>query len=132
MSLELIYLWKLVEVSFSSIVYAGLIPLMNRFSRRSLKNRMNLLSDLVFMGRIKIIFLSYSYNTNIYLFTLFEVTGVLPVRYVAIYLMLSMILVNTVLVHFASGVIGSSSCLIVSCFLMNLMFFGYMYAHGGG
>ena len=68
MSLDLSYLWKAVEASLSSLIYAGLIPLVSRCSCRSLKTWMNLLYDLALMGRIKILFLSYSYSTNRYLF----------------------------------------------------------------
>ena len=84
MSLELSSIWKGVEASLSSLIYDVLIPLVSRCSCRSLKTRMNLLSGIALMGKIKILFLSHSYNTNRYLFTLFEVTVNLPVKSVAI------------------------------------------------
>ena len=61
MFLALSSLWKSVEASFSSIIYSGLVPLVGRGSWRSLRTRMNSLSDLSFMGSINILFLSYSY-----------------------------------------------------------------------
>ena len=39
---------------------------------------------LAFMGRIRILLLSYSYNKNIYLLSLVEVTGDFPIRSVDI------------------------------------------------
>ena len=87
MYLDLSSLWKSGEASLSSIMYSGLSPLVSRCSCRSLKTHMNLLYDLAFMGRIKILFLLYSYITNIYLFPLFEVTGNLPVKSVDICLL---------------------------------------------
>ena len=84
---------------------------------------MNSLSDLNFMVRIKLLLLSYSYRTNIYLFSLFEVTGNLPVKSVAIWLLWSMILVKTVFVCCESGDIGGSSSFVGSCYLVDLMFF---------
>ena len=104
-------------------MHAGLIPLVSMWLYRSLNCRMNLLSDLDFMGRIKMILLLYSYNMNSYLFILLGVTGNLPVRYLAIYLFWSMIFVNTLLVRCDSGVISGSFCIIGSCFLVELMFF---------
>ena len=59
MYLDLSYLWKAVEASLSSLMYAGFSPLASRVSCRPLKTRMNSLSDLAFMGCIKILFLSY-------------------------------------------------------------------------
>ena len=96
MSLALSYILKVEEDSLSSLVYAGLIPLVSRCSCRSLTNRIYLLYDLTFMGRINILLLSYSYNKNISLFLLLEVTWNLPVRSVVICLLWSMILENTV------------------------------------
>ena len=61
-SLALSYLWKAGEASLSSLVYYGLRPQVVRCSWRSLKTQMNSISDLVFMGRINIILLSYSCN----------------------------------------------------------------------
>ena len=104
-------------------MYDGLIPLVSMCSYRSLKTQMNYLSDLAFMGRIKILLLLYSQSTNIYLFPLFEVTGNLPIKSAAIFLLWLMILVNTVLVHCASGVIGGSSSFIGSCCLLDFIFF---------
>ena len=86
-SLYLSSLWKAGEVSLSSLVYAILIPLVSRCSCRYFKTQMNLLSDLAFMGRIKILFLLYLYSTNRYFFTLFYVTGNLPVKYDTIFLL---------------------------------------------
>ena len=83
---------------------------------------MNSLSDFSFMGWIKILFILYSYNTDIYLFTLFEVIGNLPVKSVAIRLLWLMILVKNVLVCCTSSVIVGSSCLIGSFSLVDLMF----------
>ena len=59
--------------------------------------------------------LSYSYITNIYLFPLAEVTGNLPVRSVDICLFMLMILMNILLVHCVSVLIGGSSCIIGCC-----------------
>ena len=101
-------------------MYVGLIHLVSRCPCRSLKTRMNLLYILDFTGRIRILLLSYSYNTNIYLLTMFEVTGNLPVRYLDICLLWLMILVNTVLVCCASGVIVGYSCIVRSCRLVDL------------
>ena len=84
MPLALSFLWKAGEASFSSLIYYGLIPLMSRCSWRSLKTRTDSLSDLAFMGLTNVLLLSYSYIYNRYLFPLLEVTGNLPVRYVAI------------------------------------------------
>ena len=64
MFLDLSSIWKVADDSFSSIMYSGLIPLVSRCSCKSLKNRMNSLSDLDFTVRIKIILISYSYKTN--------------------------------------------------------------------
>ena len=64
MPLYLSSLWKAVEASLSSIMYDGLSLLVSRCSCRYLKTRMNLLSDISFMGRIKIILLFHSYSTN--------------------------------------------------------------------
>ena len=69
MSLALIYIWMAGEASLSSLMCAGLIPLESRWSCRSLNTRMNLLSDIAFMGNINILLLLYSYNTNRYLFS---------------------------------------------------------------
>ena len=63
---------------------------------------MNSLSDLTFMEQIKMILLLYSYSTNRYLFSLFEDTGNLPVKSVAILFLWLMILVKTVLMRYAS------------------------------
>ena len=54
-SLELGYLWKAVEYSLSSLMYAGSIPLVSRCSCRSLNTCMNSMSDIAFMGRIIIL-----------------------------------------------------------------------------
>ena len=123
MSFYLCYFWEAVVDSLSSLIYSGLISLVIKCPWRSLKIRMNSLYDITFMGQIKMIFLSYSYKTNLYLFPLFEVTGNLYFKCVSICLFCSMILVNNVLVHCASGVIGGSACCIGSFFLVDLMFF---------
>ena len=62
MSLALIYLCKVGEAPFSSIIYAGLSPLASRCSWRSLETHMKLLSNIAFMGRINILLLYYSYK----------------------------------------------------------------------
>ena len=109
--MELSSIWKGVEASLSSLIYDVLIPLVSRCSCRSLKTRMNLLSGIALMGKIKILFLSHSYNTNRYLF-----------QSVSICLLWSIILANTVLVRYNSGFIGGSSSFIGSCCLVDLMF----------
>ena len=114
LSLDLSSIWKAVEDPLSSIMCAGLIPLANRCSCRSLKTQVNLLSDISFIGCIKIILLLFLYITDTYLFQLFYITGNLPVKSVAICLLWLMILVNIVLVHCASGFIGCSSSFIGS------------------
>ena len=96
----------------------GIIPLVSRCSCRYLKTRMNSLSDIAFIGWIKILFLYYSYSTNIYSFLIFEVTGDLHVKSVPIFLLLSMILVKTVLIHCTSGVIGGSFSYFVHCLFL--------------
>ena len=94
MSLDSSYLWKAGKAPLYSIVYAGLSPLMSRFSCRSLKTQINYLSDINSMEQIRILCLTYSYNMNMYLLPLFEVTGNFPVRYVAIFILWSMILLT--------------------------------------
>ena len=98
----------------SSIVYYVFSPMVSRCSCMSLNTRVKLQHDIDFMGRIRILLRFYSYKTNIYLFTMFEVTGNLPVRSVAIFLFWSMILVATMLLHCYSGVVGGSSFLVGS------------------
>ena len=49
MLLDLSSLWKSGEVSFSSLIYADLSPLISRCSWRSVKTQTNLLSALDFM-----------------------------------------------------------------------------------
>ena len=98
-------------------------PLLSRCSCISLNTRMNLLHDIYFMGRIRILLRLYSYKTNIYLLPMFEVTGNLPVRSVDICLLCLMIFVKSVVVLCVSGVIDSSSCLIGSCCLVELILF---------
>ena len=121
-NLDLSSLWKSGDASFYSLIYTGLIPLSSRWSCRSLKTRMNSLSDLTFMEQIKMILLLYSYSTNRYLFSLFEDTGNLPVKSVAILFLWLMILVKTVLMRYASVFISWSSSFIESCQLVDLMF----------
>ena len=87
MSLELIYICNKLDVSLTSIMYDVLSPMVSRSSYRSLKNLMNSLSVIYFMGLIKILFLSYLYNMNRYLFPLFEFTVNLIVMSVAICLL---------------------------------------------
>ena len=119
MSFYLCYFWEAVVDSLSSLIYSGLISLVIKCPWRSLKIRMNSLYDITFMGQIKMIFLSYSYKTNLYLFPLFEVTGNRPVRYVVISLLWLIILVKSVLVRCVSGFIVDSY--IGSCCLVDLM-----------
>ena len=85
MSLELGYLWKVGEASFSSIVYYVLSPLVSRILFMSLNTWVKFLHDIDFMGRIRILLQFYSYNTNIYLFPMSEVIRKLPIRYVDIF-----------------------------------------------
>ena len=89
----------------------------------SLNTWVKLQHDINFMGRIRILLQFYSYNTNIYLFIMFEVTGNLPVRSVDICLLWLMIIVKTVLVRCVSGLIDGSSCIIGSCCLVGLIIF---------
>ena len=70
MSSDLSNLCKVGEVSLSSVMCSGLIPLARICSWRSLKTLTNFLSDIFFLGRINILLLWYLYNTNIYLFPL--------------------------------------------------------------
>ena len=96
--------------------------MVSRCPCRYLKTCMRFMSDFAFMGRIKIPLLLYSYSRNRYLFTLFEVTGNLPVKSVVICILWLMILVNALLVRCASGVISGLSSLVGSCCLVDLMF----------
>ena len=68
MSLTLSSIWKAGEASLSSLLYYGVSTLVSRCSWRSLKTRMNSLSDLAFMGLINVLFLSCSYIYNRYFF----------------------------------------------------------------
>ena len=70
------------------------------------------MSILALMVQNRMMLILYSYNMNIYFLPLLEFTGNLPVRYVTIFLLGSKILVNNMLVHCSSGVIGGSSCLL--------------------
>ena len=81
------------------------------------------MSSLSFIGMIKILFLLHSKNTNRYLFPLFEVTGNLAVKYVSIFLVWSIILVNNLLVHCAIGFISGSLSFIGACCLVDFMLF---------
>ena len=123
MHLDLGYLWKEGEASLSSIVYSFLSTLVCRCSCMSLNTPVKSLHDINFMGRTRILLRLYSYNTNIYLFPMFEVTGNLPVRSVDICLLWLMVSLKTVLVRCVSGVIDGYSCLIVSCCLVDLILF---------
>ena len=122
-SLDLTSIWKAGEDSLSIIMYAGLSPLVSRCSCRPLKARPNLWYVIAFMERIMIRLLLYSYNMNRYLLPLFEVTGNFPVRSVSICLLWLMILVSTVLVRCASGVIGGSYFIMGTCGLVDTRFF---------
>ena len=65
----------------------------------------------------------YSYNVNIYLFSMFDVTEYFNVRYVVIFLFWSMILVRTVLVRCYSCAVCSHSYLMKYCGLVDLRLF---------
>ena len=84
---------------------------------------MNSLSAPASIGRTSMLFISWLYNTNRYLLTLLDLYGNFPVRYVSIFLLGSMILLNTVLVHWSSGFISSSYCILEYCGLVDLRFF---------
>ena len=127
MSLDLSYLWKAGEASLSSLMYADLRPLVSKFSCRSLKTRIHLLSDLDFMGWINKLFILYSKNTNWYLFTLLDVTGNLPVRYVAICLLWLIILVNTMLVLLLILVVSSHIHILIPDSNPDPVLFPYSY-----
>ena len=103
-------------------MYVVLIPLVGRCSWRYLKTLTNSLSVIAFMGRKGIIFLSYSYSTNSYLFTLFELNGNFSVMDVSICLLWLAILVNTALVCCARGGIGRYSCILY----LGLLWFGVL------
>ena len=60
---------------------------------------------------------------NRYLLPMFEVTRNLPVRSMDICLLWLIMFVKTVLVRCVSGVIDGYSCLIGSCFLVDLILF---------
>ena len=94
------------EDLLSSIMCRVLSPLVGMGVCRYMNTQMKILSFPAFMGRTRMLLLLYSYNKNMYVLPLSEFTRDKSVRYVVICLLGLKILVNTVLLHYASGIIG--------------------------